>query len=68
MPLNHSSSVSCTSLANACRCLTRLSAIVLKRSVFAPSNDARTAFVRSSSARLRVLKSVSSFAYRTLVR
>src|SRR4051794_31723349 len=55
MAANHSSSVSCTSVANACRWLTRLCAICLKRSVFAPSKDATTACVRSSSARLRVL-------------
>src|SRR4051812_19618290 len=60
IPANHSSSVSRTSLANACRCLTRLSASSLKRSVLAPSNDARTAFVNSSSARLRVLIRPSS--------
>ncbi len=49
MPSNHSSSVSSTSRANACRCRTRLARICLKRGSLTWSIRAMTASASSVS-------------------
>src|SRR6266850_8083126 len=54
MPSNHSSSVRCTSRANACRCLTALVMISLKRLSFASFRRATTAWVSVSSLNWRM--------------
>src|SRR2546423_1859799 len=55
MPSNHSSSVSCASRANACRCFTALVMIFWKRSSFVPRlSRSTTAAVRVSSLNCRM--------------
>src|SRR5438132_12196225 len=54
MPSNHSSSVRCTSRANACRCLTALVMISLKRLSFVSFRRATTAAVSVSSLNWRM--------------